>query len=384
MSLSLVSSFMNSLRRIRAMVMKEFIQLRRDRVTFATMILTPVLQLVLFGYAINTTPRHLPTAVHVHENTDVSRAILAALHNTAFFSFVRQVDSSAEAEHLIRSGEVVFFVEIPAGFERALRRGEKPALLVAADATDPIGSAHALAALAGVTQSALMRERFVSTRGEGSADAPFEIIQHRRYNPAGNTQINIVPGLLGTILTVTMLVFTALSVTRELERGTMESLLSMPIHPVEIMLGKVLPYIMVGVLQALLILGCGMALFSVPLEGSPLFLAAVTLLFIIVNLCIGYTFSTLARNQLQAVQMSFTFFLPSILLSGFMFPFAGMPDWAQTLGEGLPLTHYLRLVRGVMLKGAGFADLQMDVLALVVLMLMAMGLAMARYRQTLD
>ncbi|MGE4372512.1 MAG: ABC transporter permease [Xanthobacter sp.] len=384
MSQPLLSAFTDSLRRIRAMVVKEFIQLRRDRVTFATMILIPVLQLVLFGYAINTTPRHLPAAVYAHENTDVSRAILAALRNTDFFSFVKQVDSSAEAEHLILSGDVLFFVEIPAGFERDLRRGEKPALLVAADATDPIGSANALAALAGVTQSALQRERFVSTDTQSSDGAPFEIVQHRRYNPAGNTQINIVPGLLGTILTMTMLVFTALSVTRELERGTMESLLSMPIHPVEIMLGKIMPYVMVGVFQALLILVCGMVLFQVPVEGSPLFLAVATILFITVNLSIGYTFSTLARNQLQAVQMSFTFFLPSILLSGFMFPFAGMPGWAQIIGEGLPLTHYLRIVRGVMLKGAGFADLQMDAFALVVLMLVAMGVAVARFRQTLD
>jgi len=378
--MSAARGLVGALQRIGAMIVKEFIQLRRDRVSFATMISIPLLQLILFGYAINTTPRHLPTAVFAHENTDVSRAILAALRNTAFFSFVRQVQSADEAEHLILSGEVLFFVEIPAGFERDLRRGERPQLLVAADATDPVGAANALGALSGVVTSALARERFVDAAGASA----FEIVQHRRYNPAGTSQLNIVPGLLGTILTMTMLIFTALSVTREIERGTMESLLSMPIHPVEIMLGKIVPYVMVGVLQAVLILGAGMGLFGVPLEGSALMLAAATLLFITTNLAIGYTFSTLAQNQLQAVQMSFMFFLPSILLSGFMFPFAGMPTWAQWIGEALPLTHFLRMVRGILLKGSGFADLRTDALALLVLMAVAMAIAVARFRQTLD
>ncbi|MFG1477534.1 ABC transporter permease [Xanthobacter sp. V4C-4] len=375
-----LASALGVLRRISAMIVKEFIQLRRDRVSFATMISIPLLQLVLFGYAINTTPRHLPTAVLAHENTDVSRAILAALRNTAFFAFVTEPGSAEEAEHLIRSGEVLFFVEIPAGFERALRRGERPQLLVAADATDPVGSANALAALSGVVGTALARARFVDAPGGGA----FEIVQHRRYNPAGTSQLNIVPGLLGTILTMTMLIFTALSVTREIERGTMESLLSMPIHPVEIMLGKIVPYVFVGILQALLILSAGMVLFGVPLEGSPAMLAVVTLLFITANLSIGYTFSTLAQNQLQAVQMSFMFFLPSILLSGFMFPFSGMPVWAQWIGEALPLTHYLRMVRGILLKGSSVTDLQADAAALVGLMLVAMAIAVARFRQTLD
>ncbi|MET3356257.1 UNVERIFIED_ORG: ABC-2 type transport system permease protein [Xanthobacter viscosus] len=378
--MSALTATVGFLRRVGAMIVKEFIQLRRDRVTFATMIMIPLLQLILFGYAINTTPRHLPTAVFAHENTDASRAILAALRNTAFFSFVKEAGSAEEAEHMIRAGEVLFFVEIPAGFERALRRGDQPQLLVAADATDPVGSANALAALAGVVGSALVRERFVDAAGA----MPFEIVQHRRYNPAGTSQLNIVPGLLGTILTMTMLIYTALSVTRETERGTMESLLSMPIHPVEIMLGKIIPYVLVGIVQAILILGSGMILFGVPLEGSAIFLAVATLLFITANLSVGYTFSTLAQNQLQAVQMSFMFFLPSILLSGFMFPFSGMPLWAQWIGEALPLTHYLRMVRGILLKGAGFADLRVDAAALVALMLLAMGIAVARFRQTLD
>jgi len=368
------------LRRVNAMMVKEIIQLTRDRVTFATMIAIPLLQLILFGYAINTTPRHLPAAVLAHENTDVSRAILAALRNTAFFSFVRQPASAAEAEHLLRAGEVLFFVEIPAGFERQLRRGERPQLLVAADATDPVGSANALAALAGVVGSALARERFVDPPGA----TPFEIVQHRRYNPAGTSQLNIVPGLLGTILTMTMLIFTALSVTREVERGTMESLLAMPIHPVEIMLGKIIPYVLAGLVQGTLILGAGILLFGVPVEGSVALLVGATLLFITANLAIGYTFSTLAQNQLQAVQMTFMFFLPSILLSGFMFPFSGMPLWAQWIGEALPLTHYLRMVRGILLKGSGVADIGTDAAALALLMVVAMAVAVARFRQTLD
>ncbi|MDE1569685.1 ABC transporter permease [Aquabacter sp. P-9] len=368
------------LRRVAAMVRKEFIQLRRDRVTFATMISIPLLQLVLFGYAINTTPRNLPTAVLVHENNEVTRSILAAIRNTAFFAFTREAASEADAEHMIRSGEVLFLVEIPSGFERALRRGETPQLLVAADATDPVASANALGALSGLVSTALIRARFV----EGQDAAPFEIVQHRRYNPAGDSQLNIVPGLLGTILTMTMLIFTALSVTREVERGTMESLLSMPIHPVEIMLGKIIPYVLVGVMQAVLILAAGMVLFGVPVEGSLFLLTGVTLIFITANLSIGYTFSTLAQNQLQAVQMTFMFFLPNILLSGFMFPFAGMPVWAQWIAEGLPLTHYLRMVRGILLKGSTAADLTFDTGMLVVLMGVAMAIAVARFRQTLD
>ncbi|MGU3494595.1 ABC transporter permease [Xanthobacteraceae bacterium A53D] len=367
-------------RRVIAMVRKEFIQLRRDRVTFATMIMIPLLQLVLFGYAINTTPRHLPTAVFVHENTGASRAILAALKNTAFFTIDHEPQSEAEAEYLVRAGKVLFLVEIPAGFERSLRRGETPQLLVAADATDPVAAGNALSSLSGIVTTALKRERFVDAAGT----QPFEIVQHRRYNPAGTSQLNIVPGLLGTILTMTMLIFTALSVTREIERGTMESLLAMPIHPVEIMLGKIIPYVAVGIFQAVLILGAGMVLFDVPLEGSLALLSLATLLFITANLATGYTFSTLAQNQLQAVQMTFMYFLPNILLSGFMFPFAGMPVWAQWLSETFPLTHYLRMVRGILLKGASFADLQTDFIVLIVLMLVAMGIAVARFRQTLD
>jgi ABC-2 type transport system permease protein len=368
--------------RTAAMFIKEFVQLRRDRLTFATMIFIPVVQLLLFGYAINTNPRHLPTAVLMHEESDVARSILAAISNTTYFRLTKVARSEAEMDHWIRSGEVLFAVEIPAGFERALRRGERPALLVIADATDPVAAGSALGALEGILQTALARDRGLPEMA--SLPVAFEIRQHRRYNPAGVTSLNIVPGLLGTILTMTMLIFTALSVTRELERGTMESLLAMPIEPLEIMIGKIAPYIVIGFIQAALIIGLGVVLFEVPVMGSMMLLAALSTLFIATNLSIGYTFSTVAQNQLQAIQMSFMFFLPNILLSGFMFPFAGMPQWAQWIGEMLPLTHYIRIVRGIMLKGSTLYDLQGEALALLGLMLLAMTLAVRRFRRTLD
>jgi ABC-2 type transport system permease protein len=290
------------------------------------------------------------------------------------------VYDEVEFDWLLASGTVLFAIEIPANFERAVRRGDRPALLVAADATDPVASGSALAALNQVVSTALAHDRAVPD----ATVMPFEIRSHARYNPAGATQLNIVPGLVGTILTMTMLIFTALSVTREIERGTMESLLSMPITPIEIMLGKIVPYIMVGFVQASLIIGIGIGLFGVPLLGSLTLLALLSTLFITVNLSVGYTFSTLAQNQLQAMQMSMMFFLPNILLSGFMFPFAGMPVWAQWIGEFLPLTHYLRIVRAIMLKGATLPDLHYDALWLGGLMLIAMTIAVTRFRRTLD
>ena len=367
-------------RRSYAMVVKEFIQLRRDRVSFAMIVMIPVMQLLLFGYAINTTPHNLPTEVLLQEDTDLSRSILKALQNTAYFRFVRQVHDVDEFDNLLKSGKVLFGVEIPRGFERAVRRGDHPALLVAADATDPVAASSALSSLSMIVQTALEHDLFTGD----SPSLPFEIRAHARYNPAASSRLNIVPGLVGTILTMTMLIFTALSVTREIERGTMESLLSMPIKPVEVMFGKIVPYVMVGFLQATMILGIGIFLFGVPVFGSMFLLALMSTLFITANLAIGYTFSTLAQNQLQAMQLSIMFFLPSILLSGFMFPFLGMPIWAQYVGECLPLTHYLRIVRAIMLKGSTLENLQYDTLALLGLMLLAMTIAVTRFRRTLD
>lgn len=367
-------------RRSYAMMVKEFIQLKRDRVSFAMIIMIPLIQLLLFGYAINTNPRHLPTAVLLQENSDVGRSILRALENTQYFKVTHVVRTEAEFDRLLANGSVLFAIEVPANFERDLRRGDRPAILVASDATDPVASGSAIAALNGVLQTALRYDNGIPE----TVLPPFEFRTHARYNPAAETSLNIVPGLVGTILTMTMLIFTALSVTREIERGTMEALLSMPIKPVEIMLGKIVPYIMVGFIQAALILSIGILLFGVPLLGSLSLLALLSTLFITANLAIGYTFSTLAQNQLQAMQMSLMFFLPNILLSGFMFPFAGMPVWAQWIGEALPLTHYLRIVRAIMLKGASFPDLYHDTAALAGLMLLAMAVAVTRFRRTLD
>jgi ABC-2 type transport system permease protein len=367
-------------RRVGAMLLKEFLQLRRDRVTLATMITIPLMQLLLFGYAINTMPRDLPTAVLLQENSDVGRTILKALENTRFFKVTRVVADEEEFDQLLQSGSVLFAVEVPTNFERALRRGDRPALLVAADATDPVASGSALGALNQLVQTALVNDRAIPDQ----VPPPFEIRQHARYNPAQVSQLNIVPGLLGVILTLTMLIFTALSVTREIERGTMENLLSMPIRPLEIMLGKITPYIGIGFLQATLIVVAAVALFGVPILGSVSVLAVLTTLFIATNLSIGYTFSTLAQNQLQAMQMAMMYFLPNMLLSGFLFPFAGMPMWAQYVGETLPVTHYVRIVRAIMLKGASLADLHYDALALVGLMAVAMAIAVTRFRRTLD
>jgi ABC-2 type transport system permease protein len=339
---------------------------------------------MLFGYAINTNPKHLPTAVLVQDDSAFARSFLAAMRATDYFDVRRLARSEQELDDMLLAGTVQFGVHIPMNFGRELIRGERPALLVIADATDPSATGGAVAALEGLSSRVFARDLLGPAATLAPKAPPYELRIHRRYNPTGETRLNIVPGLMGTILTLTMLIFTALSVTREIERGTMESLLSMPIRPVEIMLGKIAPYVVVGGLQMTLILVAAHLLFDVPVVGSLALLLALTLLFIVANLSVGYTFSTIASNQLQAMQMSFFFFLPSMLLSGFMFPFRGMPVWAQYIGEILPLTHYLRIVRGVMLKGAGFMDLQVEVLALAAFTLAAMSIAVARFRQTLD
>jgi ABC-2 type transport system permease protein len=366
--------------RTRAMLIKELIQLTRDRATFAMIVMMPLMQLLLFGYAINTMPRDLPTAVLLQESSDVGRTILKAFENTKYFKVTRILQDEAEFDRMLAAGEVLFGIEIPLNFERSLRRGDRPAILIAADATDPVASGVALGAAGGIVQTALANDRGLPDSGKPL----FEVRTHARYNPAANTQLNIVPGLVGVILTMTMLIFTALSVTREIERGTMESLLAMPITPLEIMIGKIVPYIAVGFIQATLIIGVGVGLFGVPLAGSLWLLAVMTTLFVATNLAAGYTISTVAQNQLQAMQMAMMFMLPSMLLSGFMFPFAGMPRWAQVIGEFLPLTHYLRIVRAIMLKGSTLSNIQFDALALTGLMLLMMLIAVTRFRRTLD
>lgn len=370
--------------RMAAVFLKEFQQMLRDRLTFAMAVGIPVLQLILFGYAINTDPRGLPTAIVAAESGPLTRSLVAALQNTGYFRITAQPASEAEGDALMASGDVQFMVVVPPQFERRLLRGEQPALFVAVDATDPAASGNALAALNLVATQALAHDLTGPLAALRPRAPPYELRIHRRYNPEGLSRYNIVPGLVGTILTMTMVMLTALAMTRERERGTMENLLATPVRPLEVMAGKILPYVLIGYLQLGVILAAAWWLFEVPMAGSFALLMAMIGVFILANLAVGFTFSTLARNQLQAMQMTFFFFLPSILLSGFMFPFRGMPGWAQMLGELLPLTHFLRIVRGILLKGSGFAELAPELWPMLAFLVVASGVALARYRQTLD
>lgn len=367
-----------------AVLAKEFVQMRRDRLTFAMIVGIPVLQLVLFGFAINADPKSLPTAVLAADNSMFTRSFVRAMENSGYFRVNRVVASPAEGERLLELGEVQFFVTIPEDFSRSLQRGERPVLLVEADATDPAATSNALATLAVLNQSALARDLSGSLASLQPGPPPFEVRVQRRYNPEGITQYNIVPGLVGTILTMTMVIMTSLAMTRERERGTMENLLATPVRPIEVMAGKIVPYIIVGYIQVIIILIASKLLFGVPMVGSLLLLSVALIIFIAANLAVGFTFSTLAKNQLQAMQMAFFFFLPSILLSGFMFPFRGMPEWAQWLGKILPLTHFLRILRGILLKGNEFAEILPNLWPIGAFLLATGAIALLRYRETLD
>ena len=373
-----------SLHRLWAIVTKEFIQLRRDRITFAMMVGIPVMQLVLFGFAINTDPKHLPTVVLDADQSAYSRSFTAGLENSGYFDIRPYTGSVAQAEQGMAVGTIQFIVSIPADFSRSLVRGEKPAVLVEADASDPSATGNALAALANLNQTVLSHDLSGPLARLNGTPPPFEIRVQRNYNPEGITQYNIVPGLMGTILTMTMIMMTGMAVTRELERGTLENLLAMPVHPLEVMIGKIIPYIMVGYIQVVVILTAAYFLFHVPIAGSLPLLLACVLIFLAANLAVGMMFSTIAKSQLQAMQMTFFFFLPSMLLSGFMFPFRGMPEWAQVIGAGLPLTHFLRIVRGIMLKGNGWAETWPNVWPLLVFMVVVLAIGLKRYRRTLD
>ena len=373
-----------ALQRLYAVFVKEFLQLMRDRPTLGMIVGIPLIQLTLFGFAINTDPKHLPTALIVQDDGPLARSVVSALRATDYFAIQYAARDAAAADRMIRSNEAQFIVEIPPDFDRRLVHGERPAVLLIADATDPTATVGAIAGANGAMTGALRRELTGPLAFLAQGLAPFELRIQERYNPAGEARRNIVPGLIGTILTMTMLIYTSLSVTKEIERGTMETLLSMPVRPVEIMLGKILPYVAVGAVQMAIVLVVATAFFRVPIVGSLATLVPLTLLFIVANLAMGYTFSTIAANQMQAFQMSFMFFLPSMLLSGFLFPFRGMPDWAQDLGSLLPLTHYLRIVRSVMLKGSNFSELSADAGALALFALAAMTVAVMRFRQTLD
>jgi len=372
-----------SIARFKALFIKEFIQMRRDRATFAMMAGVPVMQLLLFGFAINMDPKGLPTAVDIADNGIYARTIVTAMQNSSYFHIVRMVHSPKEADDLLDRGDVLFAVTIPVNFSRDLMRGTNAQILVEADATDPAAASGAIGALANLASTAL-KDDLAGPLAAKSTKPPFEIVVQRRYNPEVITAYNIVPGLMAIILTMTMVMITAIAMTRERERGTLENLLAMPAHPFEVMLAKIVPFVFVGYVQVLLVLVGAKFIFHVPMMGSLILLLLVVGVFIAANLAVGFTFSTFAKSQLQAQQMSVFFLLPAILLSGFAFPFRGMPSWAQWIGELLPATHFLRMVRGIMLKANEFPEIWPNLWPLFVFLLVAGALAMLRYQRTLD
>ena len=370
--------------RLWAMIRKEFIQLRRDRLTFAMMIGIPLLQLTLFGFAINGDPKHLPTLVVVQDESPFARSLVTALRLSDYFAIQSTSLGAAEASQQLSRGQAQFVITIPPGFARALQRGERPVLQMEADATDPSATANAINAMQLLSQSALRHDLQGPLASLAQDPTPFELRIHRRYNPEGITQYNTVPGLMGVILTMTMIMMTALGITREVERGTMENLLATPIRPFEVMIGKIAPYLLIGLVQVTIILSATRWLFGVPFLGSLSLLLLVIMLFIAANLVVGITISSQARNQTQAMQMTFFFFLPSIIISGFMFPFRGMPLWAQWIGELLPTTHFIRITRGIMLRGNSFTDIWPELWPLLLFTALVMAIGLRRFRRTLD
>ncbi len=365
-------------------VLKEFLQLKRDRVTFGMIVGVPILQLLLFGYAINSDPKHLPTAVISADQSEFTRSFLAAMRNTDYFTLKEDLRDEEQARAALARGEVQFVVNFPVDFTRRLLRGERPAILIEADATDPAAAGPAIVSLQGIAASLARNDLRGPLAPLAKTAVPYELRVHRLYNPEGVTQFNIVPGLMGIILTMTMVMMTGLAMTRERERGTMENLLATPVQPLEVMSGKIVPYIFIGLIQSTIILVAAVWLFRVPFIGSVLVLYAVALLFIAANLTVGITVSSLAQNQLQAMQLTFFYFMPSILLSGFMFPFRGMPEWAQVVGSLIPATYFMRLVRGILLKGNGWVDLWPDIWPMIVITVVFMTVAVKFYKKTLD
>lgn len=373
-----------SLARWWSMVLKEFLQLRRDRLTFAMMIGIPIMQLLLFGFVINTDPKQMPTAIISADHSEITRTLIASMKASGYFKIIGELPGEKAGQEALTDGTAQFVLNIPAGFTRSVLRGERPSLLMEADATDPIATAMALASVNQIAQSVTTKDLTGSLGYLAGSPAPFDIRVHRLYNPEGINQYNIVPGLMGVILTLTMVMMTGLAITRERERGTMENLLAMPVKPIEVMTGKILPYIAIGLIQATIIVLAARLVFQVPFVGSIVSMYLAALLFVAANLTVGITMSSLAQNQLQAMQLTMFYFLPNMLLSGFMFPFQGMPQWAQYIGNLLPLTYFNRLVRGIFLKGSTLADLWPDVWPLMVFTLIVMAIAVKFYRRTLD
>ncbi len=367
-----------------SMVLKEFLQLRRDRLTFAMIVGIPIAQLVLFGFAINNDPRHLPTAVICADHSEFTRSFIAAMKSSSYFDIVGELPDEAAGRTALARGTVQFVLNIPVGFTERLLRGERPALLIEADATDPGTTGMALAAAGQLVRAVAAKDLAGSLSFLAGGQDPFEVRIHRLYNPEGITRYNIIPGLIGVILCMTMVLMTGLAITRERERGTMENMLAMPVSPFEVMTGKLVPYIAIGLLQTTIILLAARFLFQVPSAGSLSMIYLAALLFVVANLTVGIALSSVAQNQLQAMQMTLFYFLPNMILSGFMFPFQGMPHWAQHIGNFLPLTHFLRLIRGIILKGNLFPDLWPSIWPLMVFTLAVMMIATVFYRRTLD
>ena len=370
--------------RLRAVLGKEFLQVRRDPLTLGMIIGVPIMQLFLFGFAINLNPKDLPTAISIDDPGTFGHSIVAALENSSYFDIVEETNSPAKARRLLDEGKVIFVVEIPANFTRDIARGAQPDLLIESDATDPAAGSYALAAFNMLASTSLRDDLVGPLAARAQGPPPFNVVSHLLYNPESITQYNIIPGLLAVILTMTMVLMTCLSLTRERERGTYENLLAMPATPFEIMIGKITPNIMIGAVQSTIILVVAKFVFGVPMIGSLWLLALGLVFYITANLAVGYTFSTIAENQLQAMQMTMFFLLPAILLSGFAFPFKGMPVWAQWIGEILPATHFLRIVRGILLKGNDFGEIWPDLWPLILFMFAAGTIALARFRRTLD
>jgi ABC-2 type transport system permease protein len=370
-----------SLRRLLSLLRKEWIQVRRDRMTLRLIIALPIMQLFLFGYAINTNPKHLPTGLLIAEPSKYERTIVTALQNTGYYD-VRLYASEREAEQALAAGEALFVINIPPNFDRSVDRGEMPSILVDADATDPTAIGNATAALGAVVGD--VNRDLPPTRQAQPASSPFQFIVHARYNPEQLTVLNVVPGLICIVLTMSTLLITTLSITRERERGTMENLMAMPVRPIEIMLAKIVPYVVIGYVQASLILGVSTVVFDLPIRGSISLLLLALGLFIASNLALGLTFSTISANQMQAQQLAQFTLLPSFMLSGFIFPFRGMPVWAQWLGEIFPTTHAIRIVRGVLLKGNSVGAIAPELWPIALFTLVVIGAAVWSYRETLD
>ena len=398
-------------RRLYSLLRKEWVQVRRDPMTLRLIIALPIMQLFLFGYAINTNPHNLPTGLLISEPTKYERTIVTALENTGYYD-IKRYASEEESEQALARGEALFVVNVPPNFDRSVDRGEQPSILIDADATDPSAIGNATAALGAVAN--VLNRDLPPIRQARPTTTPFQFVVHARYNPEQLTVLNVVPGLICVVLTMSTMLMTTLSITRERERGTMENLMAMPVRPIEIMLAKVVPFIGIGYLQAITILismpvrpieimlakvvpfiGIGYLqaitilivsslVFHLPIRGSvPLLLLSLGL-FIAGNLAIGLTFSTISSNQMQAQQLAQFSLLPSLILSGFIFPFRGMPLWAQWLGELLPTTHAIRIVRSVLLKGNGMAAIAPELWPIAVFTLLVMGVAVWFYRETLD